>query len=71
MKRNSNVTTREVRAMKKIINIMICLTVMNSFVALGEDTSQKLGKYRIGVKYQYTNNSTIAETPSNFFETNN
>jgi len=56
------------RKIINILNIMICLTMLN-FVATGnEDDLRGYGMDEIGCgKYEYTNNSTRLEFPDHLF----
>ena len=69
MKRKSNEKIREVKAMRKIINIlniMICLTMLNVIISTKEDVLRGYGMDEIGCgKYEYTNNTTRPEVPDN------
>ncbi len=72
MKRKSNEPIKEVKTMKKTINIlsiMICLTMFNS-ITTKNDVLGNYGMHEIGCgKYEYTNNSTVPEVPKHFLET--
>ena len=71
MKRNSNEKTKEEKTMRKIINIlniMICLTMLNVITSTKEDVLRGYGMDEIGCgKYEYTNNSTRLEFPDHLF----
>jgi hypothetical protein len=64
-----NITIKEGKTMRKIINIlfiMICFTVLNTTSTKG--MLKDFGIHSTGCgKYEYTNNSTIAEVPTNLF----